>query len=585
MKLLIFFSFLLYLAQAKDPSTYFGGSGIGEYTAWLLGASYGKTAFIESTQVDGAGVALHWNIEGDTIKLAVAARATGWVGFGLGESGSMLGADIVLYSAESNELVDSYVLDQPVFPNRDECQSWTLINSTVGGGFIIFEASRLLDTGDTQDRIILDDGDELVPATRVLTAWGESTTPSYHGKDNARGAVRFFGNSSVAEELEAFTSTMANEAEGNFTIRANNYVIPTNRTTYAHFCLSAEELLALGVDLEQDLHTIGFEPIIDPRTKKYVHHFVLYAMSLPWNASMSCDDYPGVEIAYVWAPGDIPLSLPSYLGGPLGLTGFQSYRLQVHYDNPDGTPNMTDDSGIRVYYTSKKRQFDLGVFSTGDPNVALAGEVVSVDGGLAQHIFDCSGSCSSNLSAPVTVIREHLHMHAAGVSMVNDQIRNGRVIHQGSVQYWDFNQQGNLAVQQPPFEIQPGDAFRTVCNYDTNENETWGFGSDNEMCMAFLYYYPRHVVPSQYGDLPFMCGVDMEDILPDCVATHEITPDFAESRQLGREFGATSNTCDSPTTSQPNGPSGPSNSGSSAAKAILSGVLVVVIASNLFPFW
>jgi dopamine beta-monooxygenase len=575
MKQFIFFSCLLSLAQAKDPSTYFGGSDTEAYTAWLQGASYGKTAFIESTQAPGAGVALHWTIEDETIKLAVAARATGWVGFGLGESGSMLGADIVMFAAESNELVDSYVLDQTVMPYRDDCQSWTLISSTVEDGFLIFEASRLLDTGDTQDRTILDDGDELVPATRVLAAWGDSALPSDHGKNTARGAVRFFGNSSVAEELEAFASIMANEAEGNFTIQANNYVIPTNRTTYAHFCVSSEDLLAMNVDLDQDLHTIGFEPFIDSRTQKYVHHFVLTAMSFPWNSSTPCDDFPGFEIAYVWAPGDIPLSLPSYIGGPLGLTGFQSYQLQIHYDNPDGTPNMTDDSGIRVYYTSMKRQFDLGVFSTGDPNVALAGEVVSLDGGLAQHVFDCSGSCSSNLSAPVTVIREHLHMHAVGVSMVNAQIRNGQVIHQGTVEYWDFNQQGNLAVQQPPFEIEPGDAFRTVCNYDTNKNETWGLGSDNEMCMAFLYYYPRHVVPSEYGDLPFMCGLGLEEVLPDCVATHEVTPDFAESRQLGRAFGTTSGTCDSPATSQPNGPS---NSSSSWMKAILSGVAAVVIA-------
>jgi hypothetical protein len=111
---------------------------------------------------------------------------------------------------------------------------------------------------------VLDDEDDLVAATRVLAAWGDSASPSYHGDSNARGAVRFFGNTSVAEELEAFASIMANEAEGNFTVRANNYVIPTDCTTYAHFCVSAEELLAMNVDLDQDLHTIGFEPFIDP---------------------------------------------------------------------------------------------------------------------------------------------------------------------------------------------------------------------------------------------------------------------------------------------------------------------------------
>jgi DOMON domain len=173
MKTRIFFSFLLQclgLAQAKDTSLYFGGNEVEGYTAWWQGASalYDKTAFVESTQADGgSGVALHWTIDGETMQLAVAARATGWVGFGLGESGSMLGADIVLYSAESNQLVDSYVLDEARMPYRDECQSWTLIHSTVEDGFIIFEASRLLNTNDTQDRVLVDDGNELVPATRL----------------------------------------------------------------------------------------------------------------------------------------------------------------------------------------------------------------------------------------------------------------------------------------------------------------------------------------------------------------------------------------------------------------------------------
>jgi hypothetical protein len=81
------------LAQAKDPAAYFGGSGNEGYVAWLQGLSYDKTVFLESTNDDAKGVALHWTIEGETIKLAVAAKATGWVAFGLGESGSMLGAD------------------------------------------------------------------------------------------------------------------------------------------------------------------------------------------------------------------------------------------------------------------------------------------------------------------------------------------------------------------------------------------------------------------------------------------------------------------------------------------------------------
>jgi DOMON domain/Copper type II ascorbate-dependent monooxygenase, C-terminal domain/Copper type II ascorbate-dependent monooxygenase, N-terminal domain len=578
---LLLFQVSLTLVSAKDPPTYFGGSDNEGYISWLGGTSYERSSFIESTQVEGSGVAVHWTVEGDTIKLAVAAKATGWVGFGIGESGSMLGADIVLFSAESNTLVDSYVLDQAVTPLQDECQSWTLVDSTIDGGFIIFEASRLLNTGDNQDRVLSDDSDVLVPSARVLAAWGDSPQPSFHGDNNARSSIRFFGGASTLNEIETFSLAMESEAEGNFTMMAENYVIPTNRTTYKNFCFTRDDLLALGVDLDQDLHTIGIDALIDSRTRKYVHHFVLAASALPWNSSWPCDEYPTAETAYVWAPGDLPLNLPSNIGSPLGMNGFQSFQLEIHYDNPDGVANVMDSSGIRMFYTSKKREFDMGVFSTGDPQTGLFGDLVSPSQGLVQHTFDCPSSCSANYtSEPLTVIREHLHMHAVGVSMVNAQIRDNEVIRQGQVEYWDFMQQGNLAVVQPSFTIQPGDAFRTVCNYNSNNNETWGLASNEEMCMAFLYYYPRVVIQTEnFGDMPLICGMGFGEMLPGCEAPHIATPDFTKARQLGRVFGTPSldsGTCNAPQTV--------ADKSSGATQSLLYGV-VAAASSFILMLW
>jgi dopamine beta-monooxygenase len=555
------------LTLAKDPSAYFGGSGNEGYLAWLTTVKYDKSVFVGSNKDDAKGVALHWTIDGESIKLAVAAQASGWVAFGLGESGSMLGADIVMYSAASNELVDSYVLDQTIMPYRDECQSWTLIDSTVTDGFIIFEASRPLDTGDSQDRVIADDPNEMRPPTRVLAAWGDSVAPSYHGDSTARGAIRFLGNSTVSDELESFQISMKAEAQGSFAIRANNFTIPTDRTTYQNFCLSRDDLLAINVDLDKDLHVIGFESFIDPRTKSHVHHFVLTASSDPWNSSLPCNDYPGFETVYGWAPGDVPLNLPSFIGSPLGSNGYQSFQLEIHYDNPEGTPNMIDDSGARLFFTSNKRQYDLGSFTTGDPQVAMDGSVLSPSGGLSQHVFDCPSSCSSNYVAePITVIRQQLHMHAVGVSMVNAQIRNGQVVRQGQVEYWDFRQQGDYVVPQGQFTVQPGDSFRTICNYNSINNETWGLGSNNEMCMATFYYYPRQETFA-------VCGVGVEEFLPGCEASYETTPNFCEARQLGRAFGTPSTTCSKVTE--------PKSSAVSNQLVFVSSFLILVVSGSV----
>jgi Copper type II ascorbate-dependent monooxygenase, N-terminal domain/DOMON domain/Copper type II ascorbate-dependent monooxygenase, C-terminal domain len=566
------------LAQAKDPAAYFGGSGNEGYVAWLRGVSYDKTVFLPSTNDDAKGVALHWTIEGETIKLAVAAKATGWVAFGLGESGSMLGADMVLYTAASNALVDSYVLEQTIMPFRDECQSWKLIESTVKDEFIIFEASRLLDTGDTQDRVISDDPNDLLPATRVLAAWGDSTAVSYHGDSNARGVIHFQGNSSASDELESFQTTMENEAEGSFDIRATNFTIPTDRTTYVDFCLSRDDILAMNVNLDQDLHIIGFEPIVNPRNKAHVHHFGLIGSGLPFNSSLSCKEFPGIEGAYGWAPGEVPLNLPSNVGSPLGSNGFQSFSMQVHYDNPDGVSGMIDDSGVRMYYTSKKRQYDMGYFVNSD-NGALQGSLASPNGGLSEHVLDCPSSCSSSyVTEPLTAFREQLHMHASGASMVNVQIRNGEVIRQGQVEYWDFRQQGNYAIPQESFTILPGDSFRTVCNYNALNNETWGDGSENEMCISTIYYYPRQVFKSEFGDVAFSCGIGMGAILPACEASYETAP-FQEERQLGRVFGTPSTTCGAA-----NVTSKPTSSAMDLSMGYIPATLVIAV-SGILTLW
>jgi Copper type II ascorbate-dependent monooxygenase, C-terminal domain/Copper type II ascorbate-dependent monooxygenase, N-terminal domain len=277
---------------------------------------------------------------------------------------------------------------------------------------------------------------------------------------------------------------------------------------------------------------------------------------------LQCDGYPLAEMAYAWAPGDAPYRLPANVGSPLGLNGFQSLQIQIHYNNPSREANFTDDSGIRMYYTSKKRAFDMGVFEIGDPAVTLRGSI-SPNGGLSQHVFDCN-RCSSTLSAPVTVIRERLHMHAAGVSMANSQIRNGEVIHRGQIEYWDFAQSGLYDVQQPSFTMQPGDRFRTICNYNANQrNVKFGLGSADEMCITYLYYYPRQVIKWSNNTSAFTCGLNYDAFpifSPECGETYTPTPNFTEPSQLGRVFGTKSAAAPTAPVAGPVAPAAPMSS-------------------------
>lgn len=55
-----------------------------EYTVWLnsKGSQYKQHTFLETSSDPTDGMAVHWTIEDDMIRMAVAAEAKGWMGFG-----------------------------------------------------------------------------------------------------------------------------------------------------------------------------------------------------------------------------------------------------------------------------------------------------------------------------------------------------------------------------------------------------------------------------------------------------------------------------------------------------------------------
>ena len=237
-------------------------------------------------------------------------------------------------------------------------------------------------------------------------------------------------------------------------------------------------------------------------------------------------------MAYVWTPGEGPLALPPQVGALLGgASGYRSYVLEIHYDNPTFDQGVLDSSGVRMYYTPNKREHDLGVLQVGDPLVELLD--VPIGDGLVSHTFNCPASCATAFTTDqeVTVFRELLHMHASGVRMYNRQMQGFRTKRVASVDFFDFDQQGSYSVIQEPYTIQRGDSFQTRCFYNSQQGERFGLSSQEEMCMAFLFYYPRQLL---FDTLPFVCGVDFW--YAPCSTRWE-SSSLADATELQRSFG------------------------------------------------
>jgi hypothetical protein len=85
------------------------------------------------------------------------------------------------------------------------------------------------------------------------------------------------------------------------------------------------------------------------------------------------------------------------------------------------------------------------------------------------------------------MIEIHYHnpsgMHMTGTRMVNELIRDSEVIHTSAVEVFDFDQQGSYRVPMTPYEVKPGDTFRTSCYY--RDGTEFGHGSREEMCGRF----------------------------------------------------------------------------------------------------
>jgi hypothetical protein len=127
--------------------------------------------------------------------------------------------------------------------------------------------SSVMRTKDTQDRAFLPDGEDFMPASRVIAAWGDSATPTYHGPNFAMGSVRFFGSTNTDSLIESFRSAMDVDADGSFFVGASNYSVPVVETTYMHFCFTYDDLISQGIikSKTEKKHIIGIESMIDPR--------------------------------------------------------------------------------------------------------------------------------------------------------------------------------------------------------------------------------------------------------------------------------------------------------------------------------
>ncbi|XP_060092503.1 putative DBH-like monooxygenase protein 2 [Heteronotia binoei] len=439
---------------------------------------------------------LRWDHDSkEMMTFELHVQSTGWVAFGFTTHGELPGADVVIGGVLPDGNLyfsDWHVVDEKTIV-EDESQDYKVLAITEDETSTTITFWRNFQTCDPHDQPIT--GDTL----RLISAFGPDDT------------IDFFSGKIIKKSL--YLMLYLNEAELHspsvfhiYDLKLDDFPIPEDDTTYA--CT----FIPLPI-VKTKHHIYKFEAIITPRNETMVHHILVYACSnasvLPHGVSDCYGADPDFalcsQILVGWAVGGGSYMFPDETGISIGTPRDPQWiRLEVHYSNFDLIPDLIDNSGIRLYYTPELRPYDMGVLQTGLFTFPIHFLPPGVDA------FNSYGLCNSSQfeelnGTPVPdmyVFGYLLHTHLAGRGVRGVQYRDGkqlRILCEDNK--YDFNLQETRGLKEV-VTLKAGDEFLVECRYETLDRTSLTFGGPstlNEMCLAFLFYYPRNNISSCMG--------------------------------------------------------------------------------------
>jgi hypothetical protein len=341
--------------------------------------------------------------------------------------------------------------------DRRVASDWVGLSGVLDNGRTMIEVSRALDTQD-EDDVVFKPG-----LTRMIWAWGANTTLEKHVQRGV-ASVLFFGEVPPPPRNAA-----------RWDMRMSSVLIPSSTTSF--FCQQFD------LPADKNYQTIRVDPLIS--NPKLVHHIVVYSCPpTPASQAVPCSGMKAgcSSLLYAWAVGAPPLILPNNTGIPLrGGSAF----MQVHYNNPDHISGVTDNSGVRFYYTDVLRPNEAGFLKLGVP-------VSDITIPAQRPAFGITNQCDlPGFPGTATILGSALHMHEIGTQIFSAVYREGRFVSTVGVNLkWDYNIQ-EIAMLPTPFIMKGGDVIQTTCVWAGGPQEVKGGEStSDEMCFNFLLYYP-----------------------------------------------------------------------------------------------
>ncbi|CAG7674168.1 unnamed protein product, partial [Allacma fusca] len=462
------------------------------------------------------------NMERKNIVFKVVARTKGFVGFGLSPQGGMNHADVVMGGVKNGEpyFTDRFSTGKSE-PKIDDNQDWTLLAAEENETHTTLQFERELDTCDNEDLPINDD------TTKFIWSIGATDDISYHVKRGV-AAVNILDVANPTVDVSQFDSWKI----------VVNTAIPHTDTSY--WCTMHK-----SPAYESKRHIVGFKVLLEnEKALEHNHHLILHRCRKPGHAKIEefydelvqtpgglCYFADGSNIndivdtcqavVFGWGKGGNPyLFLPENVGFPLNENGVQEYFvLEIHYDNIKNISGFQYETGVEVYTTTDQRENDAGVlFVAHDFVFTMIIPPATSDYVVNGH---CSSACTQSQFPEngITVFNVGLHSHLAGRKIKLRQFRDGEELPWlANDDHYDFDYQ-QLRPLSDAKNILRGDQLTIECAYDsTYKNPSaaviGGLKTTNEMCAAYLLYWPRMTdldfcasVFTEYGWLYWKMGI------------------------------------------------------------------------------
>ncbi len=193
-----------------------------------------------------------------------------------------------------------------------------------------------------------------------------------------------------------------------------------------------------------------------------------------------------------WAPGQRPEPLPD--GTSMFLDKNARIIMQVHYYSTRVTAD--DQTRLGLYFSKvpvEKRLLWVPIVPLdGNGHISM-----TIPAGAENHEVKAEFTTPPLFLFDVTINTIYPHMHLLGrkidVQLQRPREDPGQMIR---IEDWDFNWQGSYTYTEP-VKAPAGSTVRLTCTYDNSVNNpknpapepktvTWGEGTEDEMCLAFL---------------------------------------------------------------------------------------------------